>query len=88
MSRTPSSGVPSGDQQSHTESPDTDVENAVANMHLGDSGATPVRSDTTNFDNGDEDHTTRPSAKALGKRKLVESVASGSAYLNVVSLPL
>lgn len=92
MSRTPSSGVPSGDQQSHTESPDTDIENAVANIHLGDSGMVLVSSDTTNFDNDDgedQDHTlARPSAKALGKRKLVESVVSGSAYLNVVLFPL
>jgi hypothetical protein len=92
MSRTPSSGVPSGDQQSHIESPDTDIENAVANIHLGDSGMVLVSSDTTNVDNDDgedQDHTlARPSAKALGKRKLVESVVSSSAYLNVVLFPL
>ncbi len=64
-----------------------DVENAMANVHLGDSGTGLVSSDTSYVDDDDEeeeedlDHTPiRPSAKALGKRRLVEGVASGSAY--------
>jgi len=66
------------------DSPDTDVENAMANMHLGDSGTGLVSSDAGYVDDEEEDdldHTPiRPSAKALGKRRLVEGVASGSAY--------
>lgn len=66
------------------DSPDEDIESAMGNVHLGDSGTGPVSSDTIYANDEEEDdldHTPiRPSAKALGKRRLVESAVSGSAY--------
>jgi len=63
-----------------------DVENAMANMHLGDSGTGPVSSDTSYVREEEEDLNRtpiRPSAKALGKRKLVDGIVSGNFDLNL-----
>ncbi|KAK2466594.1 hypothetical protein APHAL10511_000852 [Amanita phalloides] len=79
ISRAPSSGISSNEQPLGAESPllEVPIQNAIANMNLGDH---PIYATGTVDDGGDgEDGTpARPSAKALGKRRLVEGVVSSN----------